>query len=165
MADPTSDEFEFDTRAVRAGTLRTPFNEHSEAVFLTSSFVFENSAQAAERFSGTDEGYVYSRTRSDPRGARTQPRRHRGRQRGLRVRVGHGRHRRDRHHAQVRRSRGLRCQRLWRNGAALFRPSCTFRHRRDLRRRSGSIGMARGGQQSHATAILRDTVQSADGDH
>jgi len=61
MADPTSDEFEFDTRAVRAGTLRTPFNEHSEAVFLTSSFVFENSAQAAERFSGTDEGYVYSR--------------------------------------------------------------------------------------------------------
>ena len=61
MADPKSDEFEFDTRAVRAGTLRTPFNEHSEAVFLTSSFVFENSAQAAERFSGSDEGYVYSR--------------------------------------------------------------------------------------------------------
>jgi len=61
MAEPKSDEFEFDTRAVRAGTLRTPFNEHSEAVFLTSSFVFENSAQAAERFSGSDEGYVYSR--------------------------------------------------------------------------------------------------------
>ena len=61
MADPMSDDFEFDTRAVRAGTLRTPFNEHSEAVFLTSSFVFENAAQAAERFSGSDEGYVYSR--------------------------------------------------------------------------------------------------------
>ena len=61
MADPTSDEFEFDTRAVRAGTLRTPFNEHSEAVFLTSSFVFENAAQAAERFSGAEDGYVYSR--------------------------------------------------------------------------------------------------------
>jgi len=61
MAEPKSDEFEFDTRAVRAGTLRTPFNEHSEALFLTSSFVFENSAQAAERFSGSDEGYVYSR--------------------------------------------------------------------------------------------------------
>jgi O-succinylhomoserine sulfhydrylase len=61
MADLTSDKFEFDTRAVRAGTLRTPFNEHSEAVFLTSSFVFENAAQAAERFSGAEEGYVYSR--------------------------------------------------------------------------------------------------------
>ena len=61
MADPTPDEFEFDTRAVRAGTLRSPFSEHSEALFLTSSFVFENSAQAAERFSGSDEGYVYSR--------------------------------------------------------------------------------------------------------
>ena len=61
MADPMSEGFEFDTRAVRAGTLRTPFNEHSEAVFLTSSFVFENAAQAAERFSGSDEGYVYSR--------------------------------------------------------------------------------------------------------
>ncbi len=61
MADPTPDEFEFDTRAVRAGTLRSPFGEHSEALFLTSSFVFENSAQAAERFSGSDEGYVYSR--------------------------------------------------------------------------------------------------------
>jgi O-succinylhomoserine sulfhydrylase len=60
MAD-TSEQFDFDTRAVRAGTLRTAFNEHSEAVFLTSSFVFDNAAQAAERFSGSDEGYVYSR--------------------------------------------------------------------------------------------------------
>ena len=56
-----SEQFDFDTRAVRAGTLRTGFNEHSEAVFLTSSFVFDNAAQAAERFSGSDEGYVYSR--------------------------------------------------------------------------------------------------------
>jgi O-succinylhomoserine sulfhydrylase len=54
-------DFDFDTRAVRAGTLRSPFNEHSEALFLTSSFVFDNAAQAAERFSGADDGYVYSR--------------------------------------------------------------------------------------------------------
>jgi O-succinylhomoserine sulfhydrylase len=59
MAD--SDDFRFDTRAVRAGTLRSPFNEHSEALFLTSSFVFDNAAQAAERFAGSEEGYVYSR--------------------------------------------------------------------------------------------------------
>jgi O-succinylhomoserine sulfhydrylase len=57
MADP----FDIDTRAVRAGTERTAFNEHSEALFLTSSFVFESAAQAAARFSGAEPGYVYSR--------------------------------------------------------------------------------------------------------
>jgi O-succinylhomoserine sulfhydrylase len=59
MADDL--DHDFDTRAVRAGTLRTSFGEHSEALFLTSSFVFDNAAQAAERFSGADDGYVYSR--------------------------------------------------------------------------------------------------------
>ncbi len=55
------DRPDFDTRAVRAGTLRSNFNEHSEALFLTSSFVFDSAAQAAARFSGEDEGFVYSR--------------------------------------------------------------------------------------------------------
>ena len=55
------DHPDFDTRAVRAGTLRSEFNEHSEALFLTSSFVFDSAAQAAARFSGEDEGFVYSR--------------------------------------------------------------------------------------------------------
>jgi len=49
------------TQAIRAGTLRTPFNEHSEALFLTSSFIFDSAEQAARRFSGQEEGYVYSR--------------------------------------------------------------------------------------------------------
>ena len=44
----------FETRAVRAGTERSQFNEHSEALFLTSSFVFDNAAQAAARFSGAE---------------------------------------------------------------------------------------------------------------
>jgi O-succinylhomoserine sulfhydrylase len=56
-----SESFDFETRAVRAGTERTSFLEHSEALFLTSSFVFENAAQAAARFSGAEPGYVYSR--------------------------------------------------------------------------------------------------------
>lgn len=55
------DHPDFDTRAVRAGTLRSEFHEHSEALFLTSSFVFDNAAQAAARFSGAEPGYVYSR--------------------------------------------------------------------------------------------------------
>jgi O-succinylhomoserine sulfhydrylase len=49
------------TRAVRAGTVRSRFNEHSEALFLTSSFVFDSASQAARRFAGEEEGFVYSR--------------------------------------------------------------------------------------------------------
>ena len=47
--------------AVRAGQQRSQFNEHAEALYLTSSFVFESAAQAAARFSGEDPGNVYSR--------------------------------------------------------------------------------------------------------
>jgi O-succinylhomoserine sulfhydrylase len=54
-------QFEQSTLGVRAGTARTGFNEHSEALFLTSSFVFDNAAQAAARFTGGDGGFVYSR--------------------------------------------------------------------------------------------------------
>lgn len=50
-----------DTLAIRAGTHRTEEGEHSEALFLTSSYVFANSAEAAARFSGDQPGNVYSR--------------------------------------------------------------------------------------------------------
>ncbi|MEF8699113.1 MAG: O-succinylhomoserine sulfhydrylase [Candidatus Accumulibacter sp. UW26] len=50
-----------ETLAVRAGQERSQFNEHSEALYLTSSFVFTTAAQAAARFSGEEEGNVYSR--------------------------------------------------------------------------------------------------------
>lgn len=49
------------TQGVRAGQARSDFREHSEALFLTSSFVFENAAQAAEGFSGASGDFVYSR--------------------------------------------------------------------------------------------------------
>ena len=55
------DSLDFDTRAVRAGIHRSGFNEHSEALYLTSSFVFESAAQAAARFANEEPGYVYSR--------------------------------------------------------------------------------------------------------
>src|SRR5512140_3935888 len=54
-------EFDLDTLAVRAGIARSQFNEHSEAMYLTSSFVFENAAQAAARFAGDEAGNIYSR--------------------------------------------------------------------------------------------------------
>jgi len=56
-----SDDFELETLAVRAGTHRSQFNEHSEALYLTSSFVFDSAAQAAARFSGAEPGNIYSR--------------------------------------------------------------------------------------------------------
>ena len=54
-------KYQAETLAVRAGQARTQFNEHSEALYLTSSFVFDSAAQAAARFSGEEEGNVYSR--------------------------------------------------------------------------------------------------------
>ncbi len=53
--------FEFETRAIRAGQVRTAEGEHSEAIFPTSSFVFNNAAQAAARFSEKEKGNIYSR--------------------------------------------------------------------------------------------------------
>jgi O-succinylhomoserine sulfhydrylase len=50
-----------ETLAVRAGQERSQFGEHAEALYLTSSFVFENAAQAAARFAGEEAGNVYSR--------------------------------------------------------------------------------------------------------
>ncbi len=54
-------EYEFATNAVRAGHARTAEGENSEAIFATSSFVFENAAQAAARFQNREAGNVYSR--------------------------------------------------------------------------------------------------------
>ena len=56
-----AEKIEFDTLALRAGIHRSQFGEHSEAMYLTSSFVFENAAQAAARFTGGAEGNIYSR--------------------------------------------------------------------------------------------------------
>lgn len=50
-----------DTLAVRAGQFRSPEREHSESICTTSSFVFDNAAQAAARFSEQEQGNVYSR--------------------------------------------------------------------------------------------------------
>lgn len=49
------------TLAIRYGYQRTEQGEHSEAMFLTSSFVYDSAEQAAERFSGKVPGNIYSR--------------------------------------------------------------------------------------------------------
>jgi O-succinylhomoserine sulfhydrylase len=53
-------KLEISTLGVRAGQVRSQFNEHAEALYLTSSYVFDDAAQAAERFGG-GEGMVYTR--------------------------------------------------------------------------------------------------------
>ena len=50
-----------DTTGLRAGWERTPEQEHSEAIFPTSSFTFRSAAEAAARFSGEESGNIYSR--------------------------------------------------------------------------------------------------------
>lgn len=56
-----TDSFDPETLAIHAGIHRSQFNEHSEALYLTSSFVFDSAAQAAARFSGEEPGNIYSR--------------------------------------------------------------------------------------------------------
>ncbi len=61
MKNDKRPDYGLNTQAVRAGQQRTPENEHGEPIFTTSSFVFDNAAQAAARFKGDEEGNIYSR--------------------------------------------------------------------------------------------------------
>ncbi len=54
-------EYSLQTLAIRAGHHRTAESEHGEPIFPTSSFVFDNAAQAAARFSDEEPGNIYSR--------------------------------------------------------------------------------------------------------
>src|SRR5688500_10462777 len=56
-----TDKYQLETLAVRAGIERSQFGEHSEALYLTSSFVFKSAAQAAARFGNHEPGNIYSR--------------------------------------------------------------------------------------------------------
>ncbi len=56
-----NEQYKLETLAVRAGIERSQFGEHSEAMYLTSSFVFKSAAAAAARFSNQEPGNIYSR--------------------------------------------------------------------------------------------------------
>ncbi len=49
------------TEAVHGGTARTPFGETSEAMFLTSGYVYETMEAAERRFKNEEPGFIYSR--------------------------------------------------------------------------------------------------------
>jgi len=54
-------DWELDTRAVRSGQRRTQEGEHSDPIFMTSSYVFGCAAEAEARFKGEQAGNIYSR--------------------------------------------------------------------------------------------------------
>ena len=49
------------TLAVHGGTVRSQFGETSEAMFLTSGYVYDSAEAAEARFKGEDDGFIYSR--------------------------------------------------------------------------------------------------------
>ena len=51
----------FETKAIREGYQSSQEQEHSAAIFLTSSFIFDSAEQAAQRFAKEEQGNVYSR--------------------------------------------------------------------------------------------------------
>ena len=46
---------------VHGGTTRSQFGETSEALFLTSGYMYDSPEDAAARFKGEAEGFIYSR--------------------------------------------------------------------------------------------------------
>ena len=49
------------TKQVHGGTIRSEFGETSEALFLTSGYVYDSAESAEARFKGDEDGYIYSR--------------------------------------------------------------------------------------------------------
>ena len=54
-------QYDLETIAIRAGFERSQFGEHSEPMYLTSSYLFDSAEDAAARFRGDVEGPVYAR--------------------------------------------------------------------------------------------------------
>ncbi|WP_207837476.1 O-succinylhomoserine sulfhydrylase [Williamsia soli] len=61
MNSPLPDGVSPDTLAVRGGLARSNFEETSEALYLTSGYVYSSAAAAERAFTGEDERFVYSR--------------------------------------------------------------------------------------------------------
>lgn len=51
-----------ETIAIRGAKSQTEYNEHNQALFITSSFMFNTAEEGAALFAGTQAGYTYSRT-------------------------------------------------------------------------------------------------------
>src|ERR1700745_4113253 len=56
-----AEKYKPDTLAVRAGRVQSDFQEHSEALVLSTSFVYKSAAEAARKFANEEPGNIYSR--------------------------------------------------------------------------------------------------------
>ncbi len=61
MSASRAKKYRPETQLVHAGTLRSQFNETSEALFLTQGYVYDSAEDCEALFSGKVPGYVYSR--------------------------------------------------------------------------------------------------------
>tara|TARA_B110000444_G_scaffold261370_1_gene312977 strand:- start:577 stop:1770 length:1194 start_codon:yes stop_codon:yes gene_type:complete len=62
MSDKRSkDLLNIQTKFIHSGSLRSQFNETSEAIYLTSGYIYSSAEEAEARFKGDDDGYIYSR--------------------------------------------------------------------------------------------------------
>ncbi|YBV95395.1 O-succinylhomoserine sulfhydrylase [Phyllobacteriaceae bacterium JZ32] len=61
MTKKTTRNFRPATQLIHGGTLRSPFGETSEAIFLTQGFVYDSAEAAEARFKGEEPGFIYSR--------------------------------------------------------------------------------------------------------
>jgi len=59
--DPDQKNWRAATRMVRSGTERSPFDETSEALYLTSGYVYASAEEAEATFKGDQDRYIYSR--------------------------------------------------------------------------------------------------------
>jgi O-succinylhomoserine sulfhydrylase len=60
-SDRPNSQLSLETLLVHGGTLRSQFNETSEALFLTQGYVYDSAEQAEERFKSEAGGFIYSR--------------------------------------------------------------------------------------------------------
>jgi methionine-gamma-lyase len=51
----------FGSTAIHGGHLKDPLNAHQTPIYATSTFIFNNADEGMRRFSGAEEGYIYSR--------------------------------------------------------------------------------------------------------
>ncbi|POZ62921.1 O-succinylhomoserine sulfhydrylase [Chromobacterium alticapitis] len=61
MSDPQHENLHPETLAIRGGLTLSEHGEHSQGLYLTSSFTYASAAEAAKLFLGEIDGYTYSR--------------------------------------------------------------------------------------------------------
>ncbi len=57
-----SEQWQPETLAIRGGREISDYQEHTQALFMTSSFTYQTAEEAEQLFSGAQDGFTYSRT-------------------------------------------------------------------------------------------------------